>query len=159
MDRRALIEGRRRVENYSGCNNMTRARRKAGAALTRFLHWRKTALPQETITERSAAQRLESFRREEAHYLGESFAPIMAYGSHGAIVHYSPTEEIDATLLPQSFLFADTGGHYLEGTTDCTRTVSLGPLTSQQKEHHTTELCGHLNLAATHFHSIVRAHV
>ena len=80
-----------------------------------------------------------------------SFDPILAYGPHGAIVHYSATQDSDAAIQAEGFLLADTGGHYRTGTTDCTRTYALGPLTAEQKTHYTAVLRGNLALAAARF--------
>lgn len=122
-----------------------------GVALTRFIYWLKHTVGTERVTERSAAEKLESFRREQTHYLYQSFAPIIACGAHGAIVHYSATEQTDAVLEPHGFCLADTGGHYLEGTTDVTRTIALGALTQEEIRAYTTVLRGHLKLAAAVF--------
>lgn len=83
--------------------------------------------------------------------MGPSFSPIMAYGPHGAIVHYGATEETNAKVEPRSFLLADTGGHYMEGTTDITRTFALGELTDEEKKMYTLVLKGHLHLGAAVF--------
>ncbi len=139
------------VKNETEVKNERAAHVKDGAALTRFIYWLKHAVGKETITERSAADKLESFRRAQADYLGQSFAPIMAYGPHGAIVHYSATEESDVPLKAEGLLLADTGGHYLQGTTDVTRTIALGPVTAEQKRHYTAVLRGNLRLAGAVF--------
>lgn len=83
--------------------------------------------------------------------MGPSFEPIMGYGPHGAIIHYSATPETDAELEPHGFLLSDTGGPYLEGSTDVTRTFVLGPLTPDMRHHYTMVLRGHLNLAGAVF--------
>ena len=90
-------------------------------------------------------------RARQPHYLEPSFDPIVAYGSHGAIVHYSATEESDIPLEPQGFLLSDTGGHYLEGTTDVTRTIALGPVSADMKRHYTLVLRSHLHLLHAQF--------
>lgn len=122
-----------------------------GVAVTKFLFWLKTHVGKEEITEISAADYLEECRREQENYIGPSFAPILAYGEHGAIVHYSADEETDIPLRPEGFLLADTGGHYLTGTTDITRTIALGPLTRKEKELYTMVLKGHIQLADARF--------
>ena len=124
---------------------------KDGVALTRFMKWLHEHVGKEEITEISAAEKLESFREEMEHYLCPSFEPIMGFAEHGAIVHYSATEESNAALEPRSFLLADTGGHYLEGSTDVTRTFVLGPLTDAMKHHYTLVLKGHLALGGAIF--------
>ncbi len=145
------IELLRAVKNPTEIENLRRAHLYDGVALTRFILWIRAHAGQDGITERSAAEFLEEKRQEMPHYLGPSFAPILAYGPHGAIVHYSATPESDAAIGGDSFLLADTGGHYLEGTTDCTRTIALGPLTMEQKQHYTAVLRGNLNLMAAQF--------
>ncbi len=141
------------VKNPTELRNTQEAHRKDGVAIVRFLRWLKENVGTEPITEISAARKLEEFREEQEHYLQPSFAPIAAYGAHGAIVHYSATPESNATLQPQGFLLLDTGGQYLEGTTDITRTIALGPLTDDMKRHYTAVLRGNLNLAAAVFRS------
>ncbi len=122
-----------------------------GVAVTKFMYWLKKHIGTLPMTEISAAQQLETFRQQRPNYLGPSFHPIMAWGPHGAIVHYSATEESNAVVQPHSFLLADTGGHYREGSTDITRTFAMGPLTEEEKWHYTQVLKGHLNLAAIIF--------
>lgn len=139
------------VKTQAEQENERLAHIKDGVALTRFMKWLKEHVGREPITEISAARKLEAFRAEQEHYLEASFAPIFGYGPHGAIVHYSATEESDAALEPQGFVLSDTGGHYLEGSTDVTRTFVLGPLTQEMKHHYTLVLRGHLNLAAAKF--------
>lgn len=131
--------------------NMKIAHIKDGVALTRFMKWLKEHVGTEPITEISAAEKLEEFRKEQEHYLGPSFDPIFGYGPHGAIIHYSATEESNAEIKPRGFLLSDTGGHYLEGSTDVTRTFALGPLTEEMKHHYTLVLRGNLHLAAAKF--------
>lgn len=137
------------VKNETEIENMRRAHEADGLALTRFMYWLKTG--KETVTERSAAAYLESLRKECPAYLQPSFDPILAFGAHSAIIHYSATEETDSVIEPHGFLLADTGGHYRTGTTDCTRTYAMGELTDEQKRHYTTVLRGNLNLGAAVF--------
>ena len=139
------------VKTQAEQENERLAHIKDGVALTRFMKWLKEHVGREPITEISAARKLEQLRAEQEHYLEPSFAPIFGYGPHGAIVHYSATEESDAALKPEGFVLSDTGGHYLEGSTDVTRTFVLGPLTQEMKHHYTLVLRGHLNLAAAKF--------
>lgn len=145
------IQKMKAVKTKAECDNMKRAHVKDGVAVTRFIYWLKQNIGREKITELGAACKLEQFRREQEGYLGPSFAPIMAYAEHGAIVHYSATEESNGVLEPRSFLLADTGGHYLEGTTDITRTIPLGELTAEEKKAYTLVLAGHLLLANARF--------
>ena len=83
--------------------------------------------------------------------MGNSFDPIVSYGEHAAMNHYSATPETDIPVEAHGFLLADTGGQYLEGTTDITRTIAMGPTTDEQKKMFTTVLRGTLNLAAAKF--------
>lgn len=131
--------------------NIRKAHIKDGVAVTKFMYWIKKHAGTEEITEISGAEKLEEFRRQQENYLGPSFEPIFAYGPHGAIVHYSATEETDAQIKAESFLLADTGGQYLEGTTDITRTFVLGELTEEQKKIYTLVLAGNLELGAAKF--------
>lgn len=125
---------------------------KDGVALVRFMYWLKQNIHKIPLTERLAAAQLEAFRGSVGDYMGPSFDPIAAYGPHGAIVHYSATEETDARLLTEVFLLLDTGGHYLQGTTDVTRTILLGQeATPEEKKYYTAVLCGNLRLAAAKF--------
>lgn len=128
------------------------AHHKDGLAVTRFIRWLKESVGRgEPVTELSAARRLEMFRGQAEGYLGPSFAPIIAYGAHGAIVHYEPTEETDVKMENRGFCLADTGGHYTDGTTDVTRTIALGELTDEEKRYYTLVLRGHLALGAARF--------
>lgn len=124
---------------------------KDGVAVTRFIYWLKHTIGKEPITELSASKKLESLRAEGEHYLEQSFDPILAYGAHGAIVHYEPTEETDIPMEPRGLCLADTGAQYLEGTTDITRTIALGPLTDEEKRIYTLVLRGHIQLGAAKF--------
>lgn len=149
------------LKNETELSNMRNAHIKDGAAVTKFLYYmkeykKKLAEGQWTgqpLTEMKAAEILEGFRKEQDGYLGPSFDPIMAYGEHGAIVHYFATKETDAVLKAEGFLLSDTGGHYKDGTTDITRTVSLaaGPLSEEEKRHYTLVLKANLALLSAKF--------
>ena len=139
------------VKNKTEMENERIAHIKDGIAVTKFIHWLKKNVTRTTITELSAAEKLYQFRSEQEHFLGDSFDPIIAYGTHAAIVHYSATEATDIPLEARGMVLADTGGHYLEGTTDITRTIVLGPVTAKEKKFFTAVLRGNLNLAAAKF--------
>lgn len=139
------------VKNKTEMENERIAHIKDGVAVTKFIHWLKKNVTRTTITELSTAEKLYQFRSEQEHFLGESFDPIIAYGTHAAIVHYSATEATDIPLEARGMVLADTGGHYLEGTTDITRTIVLGPVTAKEKKFFTAVLRGNLNLAAAKF--------
>lgn len=131
--------------------NERKAHIKDGVAVTKFIYWLKKNVGKQKVTECAAAAKLEEFRMAQENYIEPSFAPIIAYKEHGAIVHYSATKESDAEIQPESFVLADTGGHYLEGTTDITRTIALGTLTQEEKEMYTTVLKGHIQLETACF--------
>lgn len=139
------------IKTPAEMNNIRTAHLKDGVAVTRFIYWLKHNADKENITELSAAEKLEEFRAENDTYLGPSFEPIIAYGAHGAIVHYEATEKTNVRMEPKGLCLTDTGGHYLEGTTDITRTIALGKLTQEEKTAFTLVLKGHLNLAAAKF--------
>lgn len=131
--------------------NEKKAHIKDGVAVCRFLYWLKTNVGKIPMTEISVAEKLEEFRQMGENYRGQSFDPIAAYAEHGAIVHYSATPETDKEIKADSFLLLDTGGQYLEGTTDITRTVALGGITAEMKKYFTAVLKGNLNLVAAKF--------
>lgn len=125
-----------------------------GVAVTKLIYWLKKryrAGKIDQVTEWDVCKKLEVLRQMGEGYLQQSFAPIVAAGSHGAIVHYAPTKKNNSPLQENTFVLLDTGGQYLYGTTDVTRTVALGELTREQKEQYTAVLRGHLNLAASIF--------
>ena len=145
------IELLKAVKTPQEIANIRSAHLKDGLAVTKFIYWLKTHVEKEQITEISAARKLEEFRSGMGGYLGPSFDPIIAYGAHGAIVHYEATKETDAVLEPRGLCLADTGGHYTEGTTDITRTIALGEMTPEEKRAFTLVLKGHLRLGAARF--------
>lgn len=146
-DRPNPTELRRAIKNPVEQTNLRQAHLADGIALTRFMYWVKTQAGAPGLTELSAADQLEAFRRADPHYRQPSFDPILAAGDHSAVIHYSPTPASDRPIPAQGFLLADTGGHYDTGTTDCTRTYALGELTHQQKVCYTAVLQGNLALA------------
>jgi Xaa-Pro aminopeptidase len=122
-----------------------------GAAVVRFLRWLEEQLARRRITERSAAQKLESLRDELDFAQGPSFQTIVGYEGHGAIIHYAPSEDTDCELRPSGLLLVDSGGQYSDGTTDVTRTLALGEPSQEQKNMFTRVLQGHIQLAMARF--------
>ncbi|MBX3487633.1 MAG: aminopeptidase P family protein [Candidatus Paracaedibacteraceae bacterium] len=120
-----------------------------GVALTKFLCWLETQKP-EDHTEITVADKLEAFRQENDLYQGASFPTISGYAEHGAIVHYRATET-SAYQLGSGLLLVDSGGQYLDGTTDVTRTITLDEPTIEQKTNYTLVLKGHITLAMSQF--------
>ena len=133
-------------KNEKEVDNFRIAHIKDGAAVTKFMRWLKTNVGKIDMDELSVAEKLEEFRAEQPGYIGPSFEPIMGYGPHGAIVHYSATKETCAKVEPKSFLLSDTGAHFIEGSTDITRTYALGELTDDEKRFYTLVLKGNLQL-------------
>lgn len=139
------------VKNDTEIKNIKQAHLKDGVACTKFMYWLKTNVGKQPMTEMQVAEKLEAFRAEQKHYIGASFAPICAYKEHAAIVHYSASPETDAKVNAEGMILCDTGGHYMEGSTDITRTIVLGCVTEEEKKHFTTVLSGMLNLADAKF--------
>ena len=139
------------MKNDTEIENTKKAHIKDAVAHTRFMYWLKQNIGKQKITERSAAEKLEAFRREQGGYLEASFEPICAFAEHGAIVHYSASEESDAVLSEGKLLLTDTGGHYMEGSTDITRTVALGEVSQREKEDVTLTARAMLRLMNTVF--------
>jgi Xaa-Pro aminopeptidase len=128
------------------------AHRRDGVAMVRFLAWLSAAVPEGQQTELTIAQQLARFRAQGRLYQGDSFDPICGHGPHGAIVHYSATPKSCAKLKAKGLLLVDSGGQYLDGTTDITRTFLLGrTANAKQKEHFTRVLQGHIALATCRF--------
>lgn len=138
-------------KNETEIANIINAHVKDGVAVTRFMYWLKKHAGHLDITEITAAQKLDAFRQEQEGYLWQSFEPICGFGAHGAIVHYSATEESDVPIVPGNLLLTDTGGGYYEGSTDITRTFALGSITQEMKDDFTTVLICNLHLANATF--------
>ena len=149
----ALLKAIRNSQEIKGIHA---AMQRDGVALVKFLRWLESAVPSGTETELSIDRKLHAFRATQDLYVGESFDTIAGYKEHGAIVHYSATEESNATLHPKGFLLLDSGAQYLDGTTDITRTIALGELTTEEKTDYTLVLKGHIALAMAVFPSGTR---
>lgn len=139
------------IKNPTELLNTINAHVKDGVAVTKFIYWLKKNIGKEKITEISASDYLEARRREQEGLVDLSFTTISAYGPNAAMMHYSATPETDATLKPEGFLLVDSGGHYLEGTTDITRTIVLGPVTEKMKEYYTRVVRSNMALSHAKF--------
>lgn len=139
------------VKNETEITNIRNAHVKDGVAFTKFMYWLKTHIGREEISEISAAAYLKARRQEQELFVDLSFETISAYGANAAMMHYSATPETDEILQPGGFLLVDSGGHYLDGSTDITRTLALGALSDEQKLYFTTVCRSNLNLAAAKF--------
>ena len=144
----ALLKAIRNKQEIAGIHA---AMQRDGVALVKFLKWLDEAVPAGKETEISVDKKLHTFRAAQPLYMGERFDTIAGYKEHGAIVHYEATPETDVTLKPEGFLLLDSGAQYLDGTTDITRTIALGPLTEEEKTDYTLILKGHIALAMAVF--------
>lgn len=144
----ALLKAVRNEQETAG---LRQAMQRDGVALVKFLKWLEEAVPQGTETEISVDRKLHELRAAQPLYMGESFDTIAGYGAHAAIVHYEATPETDIPLESRGFLLLDSGAQYLDGTTDITRTIALGPLTDEEKTDYTLILKGHIDLAMAVF--------
>lgn len=135
------------IKNEVEIRNLHTAMVKDGVALTRLYRWLEEVLKERTVTEVEIATQLNGFRQEQGDYHGESFDAIVGYQSNGAIIHYHPAPANCAEVKPEGILLLDSGGQYLQGTTDITRTTALGQPTAEQKKHFTLVLKGHMALA------------
>ncbi len=139
------------VKNNTEIEGTRNALTRDGVAMVNFLYWLDTNIGKIEMSEISIADKLRSFRAEQPLFMGESFGTIAGYAGHGAIVHYRATEESDAKLQPKGFVLVDSGGQYLDGTTDITRTIPLGELTEEEKKCFTLVLKGHIAVAQAQF--------
>ena len=145
------IPAMKAVKNSVEIEGFRNAMLRDGIALVKFLRWLRPAVEAGGQTEMSVSAKLEELRAVQPLYRGLSFDTIAAYQEHGAIVHYEPTPETDVPLRPEGFLLLDSGAQYLDGTTDITRTVALGPVTDEQRLVYTLVLKGHIGLELCRF--------
>ena len=131
--------------------NIRKAMVKDGVALVRFFRWLEEKIGKITITEVSLDEQLGKFRKQQQGYTGNSFSTIAGYRDHGAIVHYSATRETAYELQPEGILLLDSGAQYPDGTTDITRTISLGKPSGEEKRDFTLVLKGHIELSRAVF--------
>ncbi len=139
------------IKNEKEISGMRQAMIKDGVALTRFFMWFESTVSSGELTEISIAEKLYDFRAEQSNFFGESFGTIAGYAGHGAIVHYKADEQSNAKIFPEGILLLDSGGQFFEGTTDITRTITLGNPTPQQKTDFTLVLKGHIGIATAVF--------
>jgi len=127
------------------------AMQKDGVALVHLWTWLEKTIQERPVTEVEVADKLIEFRTAQGDYHGESFPAIVGYQGNGAIVHYRAIPETCASIRPEGILLLDSGGQYLQGTTDITRTVALGPVTKEQQKHFTLVLKGNIALDSAVF--------
>lgn len=139
------------IKNQTEIAGTRAAHLRDGAALTRFLHWLAETAPSGKVDELEAAAQLELFRAETGELKDLSFDTISGAGSNGAIVHYRVCEKTNRKLEPGSLFLIDSGGQYLDGTTDVTRTTAIGEPTPEMRDRFTRVLKGHIALARARF--------
>ncbi|MFR2518040.1 aminopeptidase P family protein [Peptostreptococcus stomatis] len=159
-DKDIIIEGQnptimmKTVKNEIEIDNIRQAHIKDGIAHSKYLYWLKKEVASGRIgrqTEISVSNKLESLRRDQEDFICPSFAPISAFGDHGAIVHYEADGLSNKELAQGSFLLNDTGGNYIQGSTDISRTTALGQVSQEMKEDYTRVLQAHIRLARAKF--------
>lgn len=138
------------MKNEIELANTRNAHIKDGVACTKFMYWLMQNI-NNGISEMSAQEKLQELRKEQADYLEDSFNTICAYKEHAAMMHYSSNEETNVELKPEGMLLVDSGGQYLDGTTDITRTFVLGSITEEEKKWFTLALKGHIRLEKANF--------
>ena len=151
LDEKDPTERMKAIKNETEVRNTRNAHVKDAVAMCRFMYWLKKNVGKIPMTEISVSDYLEQLRAEQEGFLDLSFDTICGYADHGAIVHYSATPESDVPLKPEGLLLVDSGGHYLEGTTDITRTFVLGPITDEMKADFTRVCRSNMNLANVRF--------
>lgn len=155
--RSKIINGRmpsrylKAVKNETEINHLKQVMVKDAVAIAKTFYWLEQNIDSSSITEFQFAEKLASHRAQEEFYFGESFPAIIGYKGNGAIVHYRPMEDSSDVIHSHSILLCDSGGQYFDGTTDITRTITLGEPTAEQKDAFTRILKGHIALAEAEF--------
>ncbi len=139
------------MKNPAEIENIRKAEIKDSVAHVRFMKWLKENIGKIKITEMSASDKLDEFRKEMGNFIRPSFEPISSFGEHSAMCHYSSSPETDVELCEGSLFLTDTGAGFYEGSTDITRTYALGEIPDIMKEHFTLTLMGHMGLANARF--------
>ncbi len=155
VEEESPVKRMKTVKNEREIAGFRSAMLKDGIAMVKFLRWldEHKDRPDELLTEISVSDKLEALRAEQPLFRGISFDTIAGYGVHGAIVHYEATPESDIPLRPEGLLLLDSGAQYLDGTTDITRTIALGPLTDEMRRVYTLVLKGHIQIERCQFPS------
>lgn len=139
------------IKTEGEIKNIRQAMRKDGVAMVSFLYWLRNILATHPVDEYLVSQKLIEFREAQPEFKGISFFPIVGYKEHGAIIHFHVNEENALPVRQEGFLLIDSGGQYLDGTTDITRTIALSDLTGRQKEDFTLVLKGMISLSMARF--------
>ncbi|QCX52287.1 aminopeptidase P family protein [Elizabethkingia sp. JS20170427COW] len=139
------------IKNETELKGFRTVMERDGVAIVKFLYWLTHTAGKEHLTEYSISERLRAFRAEGDNFMGESFGSIIGYQGNGAIIHYSPAKEGSAEVSNVGSILVDSGGQYLEGTTDITRTFPLGEISQEFKEDSTRVLQGLIRLSMVKF--------
>lgn len=139
------------VKNRTEIDNISEVMIRDGVALTKFFFWVESNIPEKEITETDLSHRLFNLRSEQADFIGNSFSAIVAFNEHSALPHYNPFDSKPSLVEEGGILLVDSGGQYLMGTTDITRTITTGKPSGRQKEDFTLVLKGHICLATSKF--------
>lgn len=139
------------VKNSIEIKSLQNAHIKDGVALVKFLIWLDNNLGKERITEITVDEKLKEFRLQQEYSMGPSFDTIAGYKDHAAMMHYKAVSGVEYTLEKEGMLLIDSGGQYLDGTTDTTRTIILGKLTAEQRKDFTLVIKAHIGLATAKF--------
>ena len=156
VEEESPVKRMKTIKNPTEIAGFRSAMLRDGIAMVKFLKWLYEYVEHPDnacYSEISISDKLESLRADQPLYRGLSFDTIAGYQAHGAIVHYEATPETDVPLKPEGFLLLDSGAQYLDGTTDITRTIALGPLTEEQKRVYTLVLKGHIQIELCKFPS------
>ena len=139
------------IKNKTEIENIYNVMVRDGVALLKFFYWFENTRGSESVTENSLSEKLLELRSQQKDFLGSSFATIIAFNENSALPHYNPEEGSGAAIGERGLLLVDSGGQYLGGTTDITRTIPVGIPSAQQKKDFTLILKGHINLALAKF--------
>jgi Xaa-Pro aminopeptidase len=139
------------VKNECEITGMREAHKRDGIAMINLLYWLESNVGKVKISELDVCEKLKEFRSKQEYYKGESFYSIVGFAEHGAIVHYHVNEETNSVIEPRGLLLIDSGGQYLDGTTDITRTIALGEVSEQQRKDFTLVLKGMIQLVKAIF--------
>ena len=145
------IPAMKAVKNETEIEGFHRAMLRDGVAMVKFLKWLRPAVEAGGQTEMTIDEKLTALRAEQELFRGASFDTIAGYAEHGAIVHYEATPDTDKLLAPEGLILIDSGAQYLDGTTDITRTIALGPVTEEMRHVYTLVLKGHIQLELAKF--------
>ncbi len=146
-----LILNARACKNAAELKGAHDAHHHDGVALSQFIAWLHEHVPSSTLTELDCVAKLQHLRRQHPLYRDDSFPAIVGWAAHGAIIHYRPLPDTNATITGNGLLLVDSGAQYQNGTTDITRTIAIGTPTAEQREIYTRVLKGHIAISRARF--------